>query len=271
MLKSIIYNPDGVHGFHYINDKTNKEFFISSEESLKNYQDLNVRYNGRVWYCTDCDINSIMKYSVSEFFEIDKNGVVLGLTKFGEKFISMGCDLILPESINGIKVVELGESCFEGTDFSHIVLPNNLIKINKSAFAYSSISSIIIPDSCIEIGEMAFMECYDLEELIIGKNIKKIDLGAFYDCRGLDESKIFIPNSVEKIGEDSFGCIEDADFIVDNKRGAILMISSGYADYEFEEDNEDYDEEVEGNEEFENDFEDEYFFGACNVNVKYLR
>lgn len=266
MLKAIIYGPDGVCGFYGINER-NKDYYISADEALNKYKELNLRYNGRIWYCEDCNLDLLMKYSMTDFFKINKNGVVLGLTDLGEKFVSLGCDLILPAFINGIEVVELGESCFEFSEINSILLPNTLKKINKLAFCRSAISEIVIPDSCIEIGECAFMECYELCSIKIGRNVYKIDLGAFYDCRGLDEGDIYIPNSICEIGEDAFGCIENTAFTVDKKANSIRVIQSEEIDMtefdDYDEDEDDYDED--------DMCDEECFFGAYNVSVKYLR
>ena len=61
--------------------------------------------------------------------------------------------------------------------------------------------------------------------------------------------------------------MEDLEFVVDNRPNSISIISDGVDMTEFD----DYDEELD--EPFDEDDPDyqEYFFGAYNVNVKYLR
>ena len=276
MLKSLVYNNGIVYGFEFI--RKGKHDFIYAEEAKKiiskgnSIIGLSLTFSGDTWSCLDMDIDSVPKYSFENDFYSISDGVITGLTDVAKHFIDLRCEkIILPEFVNGMEVVELGESCFEFSEISSILLPNTLKKINKLAFSRSAISEIAIPDSCIKIGECAFMECYNLEELDLGEGVKSIGLGAFYDCRGLDNAEIFIPNSVEEIGEDAFGVIENAEFTIDNSVGNIHTLYGDNDDMEDEDyEDEDFDEDYDELDDFDDGFV-EFFYGAYNVKVEYLR
>ena len=279
MYKSVILDDnENIFAIEEIQEKTNKHRVIVLEDiylHLKNNPnsigDLYYRgsSNDIKWYSKTCDLSKLPAYRFEkDFYNIDSNGVLLDLSDKGKELVQLGCQkIIVSYFVNGIMVKEIGDFCFDGAEFTHIALPDSLIKIGRNAFAYSEIEAVKIPDSCLEIGENAFMECYNLEYIDFGKGIERIGIGALYDCRGFDNGAIYIPNSVKEIGEDAFGCMEDLDFVVDNRPNSISIISDGVDMTEFD----DYDEELD--EPFDEDDPDnqEYFFGAYNVNVKYLR
>ena len=105
-----------------------------------------------------------------------------------------------------LPITELGvndNSIFNNTTFNgykiiNIKLPSTLIKINKNALnIYTQISNtIILPESLIYIGEKAFGN-YQMDEIIIPKNVGEIGINAFFDT-GL-KSIIFKGDVLPKI------------------------------------------------------------------------
>ncbi|MGN0460095.1 MAG: leucine-rich repeat domain-containing protein [Ruminococcus sp.] len=63
-----------------------------------------------------------------------------------------------------------------------------------SCMFLGSISSVVLPDSLKKIGRFAFLECDNLTT-IYGKNVEKIDGGAFYNCPKL--KSVSFPNAVD--------------------------------------------------------------------------
>ena len=98
-----------------------------------------------------------------------------------------GCDksfkgsMVIPDHINGVAVVEIGEKAFAEC---------------------KKITSVALPDSVEVVGVCAFSECSGLEELHLGAGIKKIEGGAFYLCSSL--KSVEIPDTVESVGERAF-------------------------------------------------------------------
>lgn len=277
MLKSVLYSNNIVFGFEYLlNNKIEFVYAAEAKEIIEKgnmIKGLNLSFSGDTWSCFDCDINSVPKYSFENNFYMISNGVITGLSIIAEHFINIGCyKILLPQIVDGEIVKMIGREAFRNANFFEIVLPESLTKIGVDAFSYSSIRTVKIPDSCEKICENAFSDCYDLEVLNLGEGVKSIGLNAFYECRGLDNTEIFIPYSVEEIGEDTFGGIEDVDFTIDNSVGHIRTLRTNDIDEDYEEDfEEEYDDDYE--DEFD-DFDDgyvEYFYGAYNVKVEYLR
>lgn len=74
------------------------------------------------------------------------NGKLSGTSAIHE--ISLGGSVQLPSS-----VIYIGESAFENTIISQIILNDKIVKIEKSAFSSSYIKRLDLPDSVIQLGE----------------------------------------------------------------------------------------------------------------------
>lgn len=73
------------------------------------------------------------------------------------KYIGSSAEVIIPESIDGQRVVCIGES----------------------AFAYSDVISVVIPEGVQKIDWFAFQSCTRLTEITIPSSVTKIEYGAF--------------------------------------------------------------------------------------------
>ncbi|MBQ5904521.1 MAG: leucine-rich repeat domain-containing protein, partial [Clostridia bacterium] len=63
----------------------------------------------------------------------------------------------------------------------------------------------VMTDSVTELGSGAFMECYNLEEVVLSDNIKEFGSYTFEMCFAL--KKLNIPNSLERVYSIAFsGC-----------------------------------------------------------------
>ena len=108
------------------------------------------------------------------------------ITERGARII--GCDekfegaMEIPSRLDGAAVVEIGKEAFSGRH---------------------SLKSVAIPDSVEVVGERAFFWCEGLNELRLGRGIKKIEKGAFWGCSSL--KSVVIPGSVEVVGDGAFG------------------------------------------------------------------
>ena len=134
-----------------------------------------------------------------------------------------GGKVVIPDSIDGVPVVGVGDYVFSGQgDITEVQIPSSVKSIGKQAFSgCSGLRSMEIPDSVVSIGEQAFLGCNMLEEINIPleidvimdqtfsgcSNLMKIDIpsgvtiignGAFEECRGL--KNIVIPSGITTIG-----------------------------------------------------------------------
>ena len=85
--------------------------------------------------------------------------------------------LHIPETIDGYKVVGLGESSFKGNRY---------------------VRYLNIPDSVERIESFAFMDCICLADIKLSNNLKYLGAHAFRNCVSLTE--IFIPKSINDVG-----------------------------------------------------------------------
>lgn len=129
--------------------------------------------------------------------------------------------LVIPETVNGYSVS--GVSGFTGSVIADIQLPETLkyigenafsqcsqlekIEINcpeavigKSAFAASAIQTADITAEIID--ENAFMNCRELNSVLLNEGVEAIEAYAFYGCGNLTE--IEISSTVKTIGQGAF-------------------------------------------------------------------
>ena len=83
-----------------------------------------------------------------------------------------------------------------------IELPNNLTSIGNFSFSNTGIHTITIPDNVEELGCGAFSDCYNLQEINIGKGLKNLGYDTFCNCTNLRH--VDIPSNVDYIGYRSF-------------------------------------------------------------------
>ncbi len=109
-----------------------------------------------------------------EYFE-NENGVAIS------GYLGNGGDVVIPESIDGKAVTEIGIRAFAGNE---------------------TVKSIKFPATLEKIGNRAFMNCEGLEKLELPSTLKEIGSAAFAGCSALTE--LNIPQGVETIGSDAF-------------------------------------------------------------------
>jgi len=103
---------------------------------------------------------------------------------------------VLPSSIDGHKVTEIGEKAFYKIDLLVAVnIPDTVIKINNAAFrGCDNLTSIALGDNLSYIGGSAFSDCTSLESIVIPASVTSIGSYVFSGCDNL-ESVIFEENS----------------------------------------------------------------------------
>jgi hypothetical protein len=112
----------------------------------------------------------------NQFYRCENNCVI---DIFNKEIVVAGCDSSIPENEN---VTSIGEYAFEGFNFHHIKIPNNITKIKKYAFTNCySLGRIILPTGCHDVEELAFNECYNLELNFYGG----FDRSKNYGCRSV--------------------------------------------------------------------------------------
>ena len=141
-------------------------------------------------------MNSIFKYT-------ENNGEVI-ITGLKEGVAD--ASIVIPETIDGMPVVEIVPWAFESTSIVDIKIGGNIRKIGDDAFySCEKLSSVTWNHKCDVIPDFCFFECSNLTQFDFS-GIKKIGQYAFRDS-GLQE--VCLPKNIECISEGAFnGCSE---------------------------------------------------------------
>lgn len=103
-----------------------------------------------------------------------------------------------------------------GTMPSYVTIPDNLdgvevIGLGDSLFYSQELCGIYIPDSVLEIGNSTFKDCICLSEVHTSRYLTRIGAKAFSNCTSLSE--IDIPVTVSEIADDAFEGIDNLTII----------------------------------------------------------
>lgn len=161
-----------------------KDEILSSLE--KSYETKGVD----VHYIEDAEIE--FERATEEDADITLNGIYLSSGEEG--YVVIGYEdgissLVIPESIDGVPVVAIGERAFR--DCSSLK------------------GDVVLPKSIVAIEKEAFMNADGLNgRIYFPQSLKVISDRAFYGCQSL-QGDLIIPDSVETIGDEAFShCVE---------------------------------------------------------------
>ena len=180
-----------------------KDEILSSLE--KNYETKGVD----VHYIKDTEIE--FERATEEDADITLNGIYLSSGEEG--YVVIGYEdgissLVIPESIDGVPVVAIGERAFRecSTLNGDVVLPKSIVAIEKEAFmnADGLNGRIYFPQSLKVISDRAFYGCQSLQgDLIIPDSVETIGDEAFSHCTGIG-SAVYGGRGLKSVGRDVF-------------------------------------------------------------------
>lgn len=84
------------------------------------------------------------------YFKEENGGITITLYKGTTK------NVVIPEKIDGLPVVAIGDYVFENYKLTSITLPNSLTSVGDGAFSKNQLTSITIPNSLSSVGMDAF-------------------------------------------------------------------------------------------------------------------
>ena len=180
-----------------------KDEILSSLE--KSYETKGVD----VHYIKDTEIE--FERATEEDADITLNGIYL--SSGYEGYVVIGYEdgissLVIPESIDGVPVVAIGERAFRdcSTLKGDVVLPKSIVAIEKEAFmnADGLNGRIYFPQSLKVISDRAFYGCQSLKgDLIIPDSVETIGDEAFSYCTGIG-SAVYGGRGLKSVGRDVF-------------------------------------------------------------------
>ena len=180
-----------------------KDEILSSLE--KSYETKGVD----IHYMEDAEIE--FERATEEDADITLNGIYL--SSGDEGYVVIGYEdgissLVIPESIDGVPVVAIGERAFRdcSTLKGDVVLPKSIVAIEKEAFmnADGLNGRIYFPQSLKVISDRAFYGCQSLQgDLIIPDSVETIGDEAFSYCTGIG-SAVYGGRGLKSVGRDIF-------------------------------------------------------------------
>lgn len=130
-----------------------------------------------------------------EYFTFDSStGTIIDYNPEG------GLDVVIPATIDGIKVVEIGNEAFMNKQLTGVSIPYGIEIIGDRAFRDNQIKILILPDSIKSIGYQSF-RLNEIKSLKLSREMESIGLEAF---RNNELTKLIIPENIKIIEEESF-------------------------------------------------------------------
>lgn len=159
-------------------------------------------------------LDNLVITSLDADFEVPEDKGDFDYTLKGGKaiitaYLGSKTKITVPETIDGYKVIAIGENAFYRNSYiKEVVLPKSITYIAENAFGVcTSLSDINWPVGLVSIGKNAFQNCRSLRSVVLPQSVKSIGSGAFYACISL-ESFTF-PHIIEEIGKNVFWCCEN--------------------------------------------------------------
>ena len=165
-------------------------------------------------YCSICDEQlTIQKKNTSHNY-VDGVCSVCGYEGFWEyeevdggakltEYLGTDTDVVIPEEIDGVKVVTFDEGVFAyNRKITSVTLPDSITQIPEGAFrSCTALKCVTLGNGVTAIGNEAFCEARSLQKINLTNNLVSVGDAAFFDCVDLE---ITIPESVRTIGPMAF-------------------------------------------------------------------
>lgn len=144
---------------------------------------------------------------------------------------SLTGELVMPKYL-----VSMGYAPFEGSKFSHIVIPEGTERILGGAFSgFDNVADIIeLPESVEYIDGSAFNGCRRISGLKLGKNVSTIGAGAFEGCSGI-RSFVCEASVPPTVGDNAFDGVPKDSFTLEVPEASVTayQTAEGWREFKF--------------------------------------
>ncbi|MDR2053813.1 MAG: leucine-rich repeat domain-containing protein [Treponema sp.] len=119
-----------------------------------------------------------------------------------KKYVGSVPKVVIPGTIEGYPVTEIGAEAFKLLDITEVVIPNSVTAIGNDAFAWCTVlTRVTLPGKLLTLGDKAFEHCEKLGAVNLPNTLTSIGEGAFSGCA---LAAVTIPASVTSIGSEAF-------------------------------------------------------------------
>lgn len=127
--------------------------------------------------------------------------------------------VVIPETVDGKTIKFVEQYCFSNRNSEKvIVFPDTVEKLNNTSCALNEgVETVILGRNTKSIEEGAFLQCKSLKNIQLNQGLEKIGTIAFSMCESLES--IYIPESVTTIESGAFTMIEDS-VVIHGKAGS---------------------------------------------------
>jgi Tfp pilus assembly protein PilE len=112
-----------------------------------------------------------------------------------------GLSVVVPQTINGVTVTELGSNSFLSLGLTSVVIQEGITRISGNAFKDNLLAGIVFPNSVLRIWHNAYNN-NRLTSITFGSMLTRIEGGAFGNNQ---LTSIVLPPSVVYVGDGAFG------------------------------------------------------------------
>lgn len=125
----------------------------------------------------------------------DGSGIVI------TRYKGTDSNVVIPETIDGYVVMEIGEGAFANEELTAVTLPNGLTSVNSRAFENNRLTSMTIPSGVTQVGDYAFYNNLLENVMFADDGLQEIGFGAFSDNQ---LSSIILPGTTSYLDTNAF-------------------------------------------------------------------
>lgn len=120
-------------------------------------------------------------------------------------------DLVIPDTIEGVKVTAIADRAFYGREkITSVTVPSSVKTIGDQAFTSClALRSVTLKEGVTTLGKSAFRYCYSLTSVSLPSTLQAVDDYAFNTCLAL--KSINVPAGANRVGDNAFADCENLE------------------------------------------------------------